>query len=73
MPRRRESASTRRRRAPRAERLDVEALAKAQGVTPVTSPEELAGDFWPEGESTDDFIATIRKWRREGTVNAGNG
>jgi hypothetical protein len=26
----------------------------------------LIGDFWPDDESSDEFIATIRRWRREG-------
>lgn len=40
--------------------------AKAQGVKPIKSIEELRGDFWPEGESLEGFSATIRQWRREG-------
>lgn len=36
-----------------------------KGVPAVTSIEELGGDFWPEDESVEEFIATIRAWRRE--------
>lgn len=44
----------------------AEELAAEQGVEPVTDPAQLVADFWPEDESIDDFIATIRAWRREG-------
>jgi hypothetical protein len=46
--------------------IDPEALAAQQGIKPVHDPMELRGDFWPENESTDDFIAWLRKLRREG-------
>lgn len=46
---------------------EVEALAAQLGVKPITNPQELRGDFWPEDETADEFIATIRRWRREGT------
>jgi hypothetical protein len=32
---------------------------------PVQRLEELFGDFWPEDQSVDDFVATVRQWRRE--------
>jgi hypothetical protein len=44
----------------------VEELAARQGVTPVIDPDDLLGDFWPEDERADDFIAAVRRWRREG-------
>ena len=34
-----------------------------QGVKPVSDARELLGDFWPEEESVDDFIAAVREWR----------
>jgi hypothetical protein len=40
-------------------------LAEQQGVKPVEKFEDLLGDFWPENESIDDFIATVRQWRAE--------
>jgi hypothetical protein len=46
--------------------LDLEALAAQQGVRPVTNLDDLFGDFWPEDESVDEFIAAVRQWRREG-------
>ena len=44
----------------------IEDLAKQQGVKPVTDPSTLAGDFWPEDETAEAFIATLRRWRKEG-------
>jgi len=32
---------------------------------PVRRLEDLWGDFWPKDESVDDFISTVRRWRRE--------
>lgn len=32
---------------------------------PVQSLDELWGDFWPEDESVDDFIDTVRQWRKD--------
>ena len=40
-------------------------LAKQQGVTPIRDINELKGDFWPEDESIDDFLAWLRATRRE--------
>jgi hypothetical protein len=46
--------------------LDIEALAKRQGVGPLSFDVLRAkADFWPEDESIDDFIATVRRWRDE--------
>jgi hypothetical protein len=38
---------------------------KVEHIPPVTSIDELAGDFWPEDESVDDFIDYIYGQRRE--------
>jgi len=35
----------------------IETAAAEQGVEPVTDFGTLLGDFWPEDESADDFIA----------------
>ena len=37
-----------------------EELAAAQGVNPVANVDDLYGDFWPEDESVDDFMAFVR-------------
>jgi hypothetical protein len=46
--------------------VDLTTLAAAQGVSPITNVDDLLGDFWPEDETADDFIAAVREWRREG-------
>jgi len=46
--------------------LDVETLAKQQGVGPFNfAVARQLGKFWPEDESIDEFIATVRQWRDE--------
>jgi len=34
-----------------------------QGTTSITDVSVLHGDFWPEEESVEEFVATIREWR----------
>lgn len=50
----------------------LEELAKQQGVEPVSDPSALVGDFWPEHETAEEFIATLRQWRKEEN-NGSNG
>jgi len=45
---------------------DLPTLAAEQGVQPVANFESLLGDFWPEDETADQFIAAVREWSREG-------
>jgi hypothetical protein len=46
---------------------DIETLAKQQGVGPLDfAKARQLGKFWPEDESIDEFIATVRRWRDEG-------
>ena len=47
--------------------LSIEELAAQQGVTPVDDFETLLGARSPEDESTEEFSASLREWRREGT------
>jgi hypothetical protein len=44
-------------------RKQLEKLAVAQGVQPVTNFDSLKADFWPKDESVDDFVRTIRERR----------
>ena len=44
----------------------IEVLAAEQGVKPIDRPESLRGDFWPEDESTDEFLSWLRNLRAEG-------
>jgi hypothetical protein len=46
-------------------RKSIEELAAEQGVKPIQDIDQLAGDFWPEDEGPDDFVNTLRRWRRE--------
>jgi hypothetical protein len=39
-------------------------LARRQGVKPIRSMDELRGDFWPEEESVDEFLAWVRELRQ---------
>jgi hypothetical protein len=43
----------------------LEALASEQRVEPVDDFDALLGDFWPEDEGADEFVATLREWRRD--------
>lgn len=47
-------------------RAELESLAQQQGARPVAKFDDLLGDFWPENETADEFIAAVRQWRREG-------
>lgn len=41
----------------------IEDLIVEQSVVFPRDPKELLGDFWPEEESIDDFLAALRDWR----------
>ena len=41
----------------------IEQLMVEQGTGPITDVSVLHGDFWPEDESVEEFVATIREWR----------
>ncbi len=43
---------------------EIAVLAEAQGVKPVGDLGALLGG-WPEDESVDDFLITLRQWRQE--------
>lgn len=49
---------------------NLEELARQQGAPTAVRFEDLLGDFWPEDESCDEFIAAVREWRREGPRNS---
>jgi hypothetical protein len=44
-----------------------EELAAQQGVTPIDDFETLLGEPLPEDESAEEFSASLREWRLEGT------
>ena len=41
----------------------VDELIAHQRVAFPRDPKDLLGDFWPEEESIDDFLAALRDWR----------
>jgi hypothetical protein len=41
----------------------IEELIVEQHADFPRDPHELLGDFWPEEESLDDFLAALREWR----------
>ena len=41
-------------------------LARLQGVQPVAQVSDLQGNFWPEEETDEEIIATVRQWRQRG-------
>lgn len=41
-------------------------LIARQGSKPITNIDDLKADFWPEGESIDEFVEMVRRWRSEG-------
>ena len=46
----------------------LEEIVASQQVAPITNIDELAGDFWPEDESVNDFITYIYQQRQEDRV-----
>jgi hypothetical protein len=44
-------------------------LVAAQGLTFPRDPRDLLGNFWPEEESIDDFLAEMRAWRGRATTD----
>jgi hypothetical protein len=51
---------------PRRDPAELADLARQQGAPVAVRFEDLLGDFWPEDESTDEVLETLREWRREG-------
>jgi len=41
----------------------VDELIAAQNLLFPRDPRDLLGNFWPEEESIDDFLAALRAWR----------
>ncbi len=50
-------------------RLGADAIAAAQGIKPIEDFDKFlndVSDFWPEDENCDEFLAWLRKGRRDG-------
>jgi hypothetical protein len=41
----------------------IDELIVEQRVEFPRDPHDLLGDFWPEAESTEDFLVALREWR----------
>jgi hypothetical protein len=41
----------------------IEQLMAEQGTGPIFDVSVLHGDFWPQEESVEEFVETIREWR----------
>jgi hypothetical protein len=41
----------------------LEQLMREQGVGPIEDPSKLEGDFWPEDEPIEMFLAALDEWR----------
>jgi hypothetical protein len=41
----------------------VDQLAAEQGTGPIEDPALLCGDFWPEEDPAEEFLAAIERWR----------
>ena len=41
----------------------LEQLIEEQGTGPITDVSLLRGDFWPEEESIEEFLAMLHEWR----------
>lgn len=41
----------------------VEELIAQQGKGPISDPTILLGDFWPEEEPVEEFLAALHEWR----------
>lgn len=41
----------------------VDDVIAQQGKGPISDPTVLLGDFWPEDEPIEEFLAALHKWR----------
>ena len=41
----------------------VDELIAQQRIEPIRDPTILLGDFWPEDEPIEEFLAALRQWR----------
>lgn len=53
------------------EHLDAAQLAREQGVGPILDFRDLKGDFYPPGETSDEFLRPIERRRRDDAPRVG--
>jgi hypothetical protein len=46
----------------------VDELIAQQGKGPISDPMALLGDFWPEDEPVEAFLAALHEWRGHNRV-----
>lgn len=46
-------------------RIDLQSLLTEQGIKPCRDPNTLATDLWPREESTDEFLAFLKRTRND--------
>ncbi|MEK6278729.1 MAG: hypothetical protein AABN95_00080 [Acidobacteriota bacterium] len=51
-------------------RKELERLAAEQHVRPLIDFDSLKADFWPEDESVDDFVRTVRERRQASEIRS---
>lgn len=49
----------------------IEELMAEQGTVPITDVRVLHGNFWPEEESIEDFLAALYEWRGHNRTGPG--
>ncbi len=42
---------------------ELDELIVQQGKCPIIDPTVLLGDFWPEDEPVEEFLAALHEWR----------
>lgn len=47
----------------------LDELIAQQGKGPITDVHVLHGDFWPEDEPIEDFLAALHEWRGHGKAD----
>ena len=55
---------------PETARKELEKIAAELGVQPIIDLDSLRADFWPEDESVDDFVRTVRERRRASEIRS---
>ena len=55
---------------PELAREELERLAAEQGVKPISNLDMLHADFWPQDESVDDFVRSVRERRRASQIRS---
>ena len=51
-------------------RKELERLAAEQDVRPISNLDMLRADFWPQDESVDDFVRSVRERRRASQIRS---